>query len=104
MEQLHGDLGGGLPPPRRPQLQPQLHPILLQGQQVPQDCQVGHVSHGTVAGTTGNNIISFSSITNNKHNGHWKVTIAPNSLLMVDLVVVASSTGVEHLEDDEVML
>ena len=41
---------------------------------------------------------------NNKHNGHWKVTIAPNSLLMVDLVVVASSTGVEHLEDDEVML
>ena len=41
---------------------------------------------------------------NNKQIGNWKVTIAPNSLLMVDLVVVASSTGVEHLEDDEVML
>ena len=54
MEQLHGDLGGGVSPPGRPQLQPQLHPLLLQGQQVPQDCQVCHVSHGTVAGTTGN--------------------------------------------------
>ena len=43
-------------------------------------------------------------IINNKQIGNWKVTIAPNSLLMVDLVVVASSTGVEHLEDDGVML
>ena len=51
-----------------------------------------------------NNLNSLSSIINNKQIGNWKVTIAPNSLLMVDLVVVASSTGVEHLEDDEVML